>query len=102
MFSHLLFFFFTNPPELAQVKLFESETKKNNANFVEGAVSWGWVEVGGITGEKEEGSLWLVDHFGTKVQVSPIFLHLHEIVKGLYFHCSLSVCVCVCVSNVFL
>ena len=28
------------------------------------------------------------------------FLHLHEIVEGLYFHCSLSVCVCVsvCVS----
>ena len=25
------------------------------------------------------------------------FLHLHEIVEGLYFHCSLSVCVCVCV-----
>ena len=26
------------------------------------------------------------------------FLHLHEIVEGLYFHCSLSVCLCVCVS----
>ena len=26
------------------------------------------------------------------------FLHLHEIVEGLYFHFSLSVCVCVCVS----
>ena len=25
-----------------------------------------------------------------------IFLHLHEIVEGLYFHCSLSVCVSVC------
>ena len=25
------------------------------------------------------------------------FLHLHEIVEGLYFHCSLSVCVCVSV-----
>ena len=25
------------------------------------------------------------------------FLHLHEIVEGLYFHCSLSVCLCVCV-----
>ena len=24
------------------------------------------------------------------------FLHLHEIVEGLYFHCSLSVCLCVC------
>ena len=26
------------------------------------------------------------------------FLHLHEIVEGLYFHCSLSVCVCLCLS----
>ena len=26
------------------------------------------------------------------------FLHLHEIVEGLYFHCSLSVCVSVCLS----
>ena len=26
------------------------------------------------------------------------FLHLHEIVEGLYFHFSLSVCLCVCVS----
>ena len=26
------------------------------------------------------------------------FLHLHEIVEGLYFYCSLSVCVSVCVS----
>ena len=26
------------------------------------------------------------------------FLHLHEIVEGLYFHSSLSVCLCVCVS----
>ena len=25
------------------------------------------------------------------------FLHLHEIVEGLYFHFSLSVCVCLCV-----
>ena len=25
------------------------------------------------------------------------FLHLHEIVEGLYFHSSLSVCVCLCV-----
>ena len=25
------------------------------------------------------------------------FLHLHEIVEGLYFHCSLSVCLSVCV-----
>ena len=24
------------------------------------------------------------------------FLHLHEILEGLYFHCSLSVCLCVC------
>ena len=32
------------------------------------------------------------------------FLHLHEIVEGLYFHCSLSVClsVCVCVSGCIL
>ena len=32
------------------------------------------------------------------------FLHLHEIVEGLYFHSSLSVCVClcVCVSGSFL
>ena len=27
-----------------------------------------------------------------------IFLHLHEIVEGLYFHSSLSVCLCVCLS----
>ena len=27
-----------------------------------------------------------------------IFLHLHEIVEGLYFHIMLSVCLCVCVS----
>ena len=27
-----------------------------------------------------------------------MLLHLHKIVEGLYFHCSLSVCVCVCVS----
>ena len=27
------------------------------------------------------------------------FLHLHEIVEGLYFHFSLSVCVCVCLSG---
>ena len=27
-----------------------------------------------------------------------VLLHLHEIVEGLYFHCSLSVCVCVCLS----
>ena len=26
------------------------------------------------------------------------FLHLHEIVEGLYFHFSLSVCLCVCLS----
>ena len=26
---------------------------------------------------------------------SVFFLHLHEILEGLYFHCSLSVCVCV-------
>ena len=26
-----------------------------------------------------------------------VFLHLHEIVEGLYFYFSLSVCVCVCV-----
>ena len=26
------------------------------------------------------------------------FLHLHEVVEGLYFHCSLSVCVSVCLS----
>ena len=25
------------------------------------------------------------------------FLHLHKIVEGLYFHCSLSVCVCLSV-----
>ena len=25
------------------------------------------------------------------------FLHLHDILEGLYFHCSLSVCVSVCV-----
>ena len=35
------------------------------------------------------------------MEVSAFFecflLHLHEIVEGLYFHCSLSVCVCVCV-----
>ena len=33
-----------------------------------------------------------------------ILLHLHEIVEGLYFHFSLSVClsVCVCVSGSFL
>ena len=39
-----------------------------------------------------------------------VLLHLHEIVEGLYFHCSLSVClsvcvcvcVCVCVSGSFL
>ena len=30
--------------------------------------------------------------------VSELLLHLHEIVKGLYFQYSLSVCVCVCVS----
>ena len=28
-----------------------------------------------------------------------ILLHLHEIVEGLYFHCSLSVCLSVCVSG---
>ena len=28
-----------------------------------------------------------------------LFLHLHKIVEGLYFHCSLSVCVSVCVSG---
>ena len=35
-----------------------------------------------------------------KVEVfafSKCFLRLHEIVEGLYFHCSLSVCLCVCV-----
>ena len=37
-----------------------------------------------------------------------VLLHLHKIVEGLYFHCSLSVClsvclcVCVCVSGYFL
>ena len=30
------------------------------------------------------------------------FLHLHEIVEGLYFHCSLSVCVCVCPAELLL
>ena len=29
-------------------------------------------------------------------RVRILSLHLHEIVEGLYFHCSLSVCVCVC------
>ena len=33
------------------------------------------------------------------VEIQSCFLLLHEIVEGLYFHCSLSVCVCVCVSN---
>ena len=28
-----------------------------------------------------------------------LFLHLHEIVEELYFHCSLSVCVCLCVRH---
>ena len=32
------------------------------------------------------------------LSVCLIFLHLHKIVEGLYFHCSLSVCLCVCVS----
>ena len=31
-----------------------------------------------------------------------IFLHLHEIVEGLYFQFSLSVCLSVCVSGSFL
>ena len=35
---------------------------------------------------------WIYYHFFI---IMLFFLHLHEIVEGLYFHCSLSVCVCV-------
>ena len=35
----------------------------------------------------------------SKISRKTNLLHLHEIVEGLYFHCSLSVCLCV--SDVF-
>ena len=34
----------------------------------------------------------------TSISSIDVSLHLHEIVEGLYFHCSLSVCLCVCLS----
>ena len=43
-----------------------------------------------------------LDYFRSKVKVTLAsfpFLHLHEIVEGLYFYFSLSVCLCECEQN---
>ena len=64
---------FLSPPEAISRYIGENE----------GASKWAW----------QPEWVWIVCHW-------LCFLHLHKVVEGLYFHCSLSVCLCVCVSGI--
>ena len=57
-----------------------------------------WVEKSKDTCSWSTSSFPTIIYLGSIISFLSLSLHLNKIVDGLYFHCSLSVCVSVCVS----